>query len=50
MKKKGNGYGLVNRYNPAFFVKLMPIDKQLQENVKNRRQKEKKEKKKAKMK
>ena len=33
MKKKGNGYGLVNRCNPAFFVNLTSIDKKLQDEV-----------------
>ena len=41
MKKKGNGYGLVNRYNPAFFVNLTSIDKKLQDEVKNKRSKKK---------
>ena len=41
MKKKGNGYGLVNRCNPAFFVNLTSIDKKLQDEVKNKRSKKK---------
>lgn len=41
MKKKGNGYGLVNRCNPAFFVNLISIDKKLQDEVKNKRSKKK---------
>ena len=41
MKKKGNGFGLVNRCNPAFFVNLTSIDKKLQDEVKNKRSKKK---------
>ena len=41
MKKKGNGYGLVDRCNPAFFVNLTSIDKKLQDEVKNKRSKKK---------
>ncbi|WP_160426280.1 M23 family metallopeptidase, partial [Gilliamella sp. Pas-s27] len=42
MKISGNGIGLINRYNPAFFVNLQKIDENLQTNVKERRFKEKK--------
>ena len=37
MKKSGNGSGLANRYNPAFFVNLKPINKVLQDEVKKKR-------------
>ena len=37
MKKSGNGSGLTNRYNPAFFVRLTNINQQRQEEVKNER-------------
>jgi predicted chitinase len=37
MKKSGNGSGLTNRYNPAFFVRLTDINQQEQEKVKNER-------------
>ena len=42
MKASGNGLGLVNRYNPAFFVNLQAIDEKLQTDVKKRRNNEKK--------
>ncbi|OCG12768.1 hypothetical protein A9G24_08465 [Gilliamella sp. App6-5] len=42
MKVSGNGIGLINRYNPAFFVNLQKINEDLQTNVKERRFKEKK--------
>lgn len=37
MKKSGNGSGLSNRYNPAFFVRLADINQQRQEEVKEER-------------
>lgn len=37
MNKTKNGTGLTNRYNPAFFVHLNPINKALQDKVKNAR-------------
>jgi murein DD-endopeptidase MepM/ murein hydrolase activator NlpD len=39
---KVSGIGLINRYNPAFFVNLQKINEDLQTNVKERRLKEKK--------
>ncbi|OCG41451.1 hypothetical protein A9G28_06000 [Gilliamella sp. Fer1-1] len=42
MKASGNGIGLINRYNPAFFVNLQKINEDLQTNVKEKRLKEKK--------
>jgi hypothetical protein len=37
MKPSGNGTGLTNRYNPAYFVRLKPINKSEQDIVKNKR-------------
>lgn len=37
MKPTGNGIGLTNRYNPAYFVRLKPIKKSEQDIVKNKR-------------
>ncbi len=37
MKATGNGTGLQNRYNPAYFVRLTAIDQPAQETVKNAR-------------
>ncbi|AZB35350.1 peptidoglycan DD-metalloendopeptidase family protein [Chryseobacterium bernardetii] len=37
MKPTGNGTGLTNRYNPAYFVRLKPINKSEQDAVKNKR-------------
>ncbi len=37
MKPTGNGTGLTNRYNPAYFVRLKPIKKNEQDIVKNKR-------------
>lgn len=37
-KPLGNGKGLINRYNPAFFVRLKTINEEEQTKVKNERQ------------
>ena len=37
MSKSGNGSGLNKRYNPAFFVRLQKINKDLQDQVKKKR-------------
>ena len=41
MKPSGNGIGIQNRCNPAFFVRLKPIKKDIHDEVKNRRLQEK---------